>query len=126
MGIAALSSAVGAGGIGLAWLMYLQGAISPATVGRAFRPLYSVLANRYYLDFLYERVIVGKLLLRILATLAEVIDTHVIDRTVNLVGWLARNLGRVPATLQNGQTQAYGAVISIGLVLMLGAFWIWG
>ena len=126
VGIAALSSAVGAGGIGLAWLMYLQGAISPATVGRAFRPLYSVLANRYYLDFLYERVIVGKLLLRILATLAEVIDTHVIDRTVNLVGWLARNLGRVPATLQNGQTQAYGAVISIGLVLMLGAFWIWG
>ena len=126
VGVAALSSAVGASGIVLAWLMYVQGAISPVAMGKTFRPIYVVLANRYYLDCLYERVITGKLLLGLVAGVAEMIDTHIIDRTVNLAGWISRNLGRVPATLQNGQAQAYGAVISLGLVLMLGAFWIWG
>ena len=126
VGVAAVSSAVGAAGVVLAYSMYRLGAPSPAAVTRRFAPVYRVLANRYYIDTLYEEIIVRRLFIDGAGAVVEFIDTHLVDRAVNFTGWLGRNLGRWPSTLQNGQVQAYGAVIASGVILIAAAFWIWG
>src|SRR5512141_1127508 len=51
--IALVSSALALAGIGLAWLMYGAKVISASFVTLAFRPVYTLLENRYYLDRLY-------------------------------------------------------------------------
>ena len=126
VGVAAVSSAVGAAGVVLAYSMYRLGAPSPAAVARRFAPVYRVLANRYYIDTLYEEIIVRRLFIDGVGAVVEFIDTHLVDRAVNFTGWLGRNLGRWPSTLQNGQVQAYGAFIASGVILIAAAFWIWG
>ena len=126
VGVAAVSSAVGAAGVVLAYSMYRLGAPSPAAVARRFAPVYRVLANRYYIDTLYEEIIVRRVFIDGVGAVVEFIDTHLVDRAVNFTGWLGRNLGRWPSTLQNGQVQAYGAFIASGVILIAAAFWIWG
>ncbi len=124
--VAAISSAVGAAGIVLAYSMYRLGLPSPAAVARRFAPIYQALANRYYIDTLYEEIIVRRVFINGAGAVIELIDTHIVDWAVNSTGWLGRNLGRVPSELQSGQAQAYGAVIASGVILIAAAFWIWG
>ena len=124
--VAVVSSAAGALGIVVAYSMYVQGLLSPSVLAQRLRPLHTLLVNRYYLDNLYEGVVVRHVLIRVLGQTAEVIEGQFIERTVNGVALIGRNVGRIPVAMQNGQVQAYGAIISIGIVLILAGFWIWG
>ena len=123
--VALLSIGAAGAGIVLAWAMYAQKAISPESVGRAFKPVYTVLANRYYVDYLYEDILIRKVLYGGIARGSEWVDSNIVDRFGNTVGWVVRNLGRAPAQLQTGQVQAYGAVITAGLLLLVAGFWVW-
>jgi NADH-quinone oxidoreductase subunit L len=124
--VAAISSAVGAAGIVTAYLMYVRKSISAEAVGSRFRPLHVLFTQKYYMDHLYESLFTVKFLHGGLARSLDWFDANVVDRGANTLGWVGRNFGRVPAQLQTGQTQFYGAVFTIGLVLVLGAFWVWG
>ncbi len=124
--VAAISSLAGAIGIALAYGMYVRRVLSPAAVVQRLGPLYTLLVNRYYIDVLYERVLVKTVYVTISGLILEVFDGQVIDRAGNFIGWLGRNVGRLPGAMQNGQVQAYGAVIALGTILILAGFWIWG
>ena len=123
--VATTASIAGVAGLALAYLMYVRGTISPAKVGATFKPVYTLLANRWYIDYLYERIIVGKIVLGAAAGAAELID-RAVDGVGNLSAAITRNLGKIPAAMQNGQVQVSGAVISIGLIIILASYWIWG
>jgi NADH-quinone oxidoreductase subunit L len=60
---------------------------------RALRAGYLFLANKYYLDFLYEKIIVWAIAHPI-AWAANWVNQNVIDGIVNAVGWAGRRLGR--------------------------------
>jgi NADH-quinone oxidoreductase subunit L len=124
--VGTLSSIAGVIGIAVAYAIYVNGAVWPRALAAPMKPVHTLLANRYYIDYFYERIIVGRVLYGGVGVIAEFVDTHVVDRTGNFVGAVGRNVGRLPGAMQNGQVQAYSAVISVGLVLLLGAFWIWG
>ena len=124
--VAAISSGVGAAGIVTAYLMYVRRSIAAEAVGRAFRPLYVLFSQKYYMDHLYETLFTARFFYGGAARMLDWTDTNVVDRGVNSIGWVGRNFGRLPALLQTGQLQVYGAVISAGLVVILAAFWIWG
>ena len=124
--VAFYSSLAGAIGITAGYAIYVQGSISPVAIGRAFQPVYQLLFNRYYIDYFYEQIIVQRVFYQTVGFVSEFADTHLVDRTANTIGWLGRTVGRIPAALQNGQVQGYGMVISVGLIFILAAFWIWG
>ncbi|MBF8299251.1 MAG: NADH-ubiquinone oxidoreductase chain [Dehalococcoidia bacterium] len=124
--VAVLSTAAAGSGMVLAFLVYGRRATFTARVGSSFAPVYRLLVNRYYMDRLYEDVFVRKVLYSGIARGSEWVDVNVIDRVVNTLGWLGRNLGRAPAQLQTGQVQAYGAVATAGLVVLVIGFWVWG
>jgi NADH-quinone oxidoreductase subunit L len=120
--IAAASTALAVGGIGLAVLIYGTGSISLARMPRPWRIAQRVLEERFYMDYLYETLIVRRLLFQGLFLASDWIDRHVVDGAVDLIGWVGRNSGRFVAQLQNGQVQAYGVAVSIGAIVLLWTF----
>jgi NADH-quinone oxidoreductase subunit L len=119
-GMAAASTAVALAGFLLAWLFYGVHVFSAEKVQRALAPLHTLVSNKYYMDHLYERVIVGTLFYRGVAFVLDLFDRLVVDGIVNGVAW---GTGRAAAglrRLQSGQVQAYGAVAFVGLLITLG------
>jgi NADH-quinone oxidoreductase subunit L len=115
--IAITSTALALGGIALAWLIYYAQVVPASALQRLFRPVHALLENKYYLDVIYERVIVGWLFYGVLAGTLATFDRVVVDGVVNQVGRGARQTSGVLRYLQNGQFQAYGVVAFAGLVV---------
>ncbi len=124
--IATISSVLAAGGILLAYAMYISGVISPAAMGRRFSAIYTVLFRKYYFDELYEGEITIKAFYGRVAKFLAWFDITWIDNVNVQLSKLTGNFGRGLANVQNGQTQAYAAVMAIGFVIVLFAFLVWG
>ena len=125
--IAVISNAVAVAGIGLAVLTYAwpRPFITSEPLSRG-GPLHTLLAQRYYMDDLYEGVIVGRVFYRAVAAITDWVDRNIVDGIVGMVGWISRNIGSLLALAQNGQVQTYpliaaaGGLVIIVLYLALG------
>jgi len=124
--VAAISTTAALAGLALAYGGYAAGWYSPAGVARRFGGLYTLISNKYYLDNLYEGGIVRNGFYRGAARTAHWVDENVVDRTADGVGKIARNIGQVVKQLQTGQAQTYAAGTAVGLLLIYGAFIIFG
>ena len=120
--IAAISTVVALAGIGLAYLMYISRAISPEGMGRAFRPVHTLLSRKYFLDELYEDVIVKLVFYRGISYALDWVDKSVVDNVANFCGWLGANTGTAIRQAQTGQLQAYGMGISVGILIIFAIF----
>jgi NADH-quinone oxidoreductase subunit L len=119
-GMAASSTAAALAGLFVAWLFYGLQVFSAENVRRALAPLHKLISNKYYMDDLYEKVIVGTLFYRGVAFVLDQFDRRVVDGIVNGVAWsIARAAGGL-RRLQSGQVQAYGAIAFVGLLITLG------
>ena len=125
--MAVISNVVAIAGIGLAVLTYAWP--RPFTTSEPLSkggPLHTLLAQRYYMDDLYEGVIVGRVFYRAVAAITDWVDRNIVDGIVGLVGWISRNIGSLLALVQNGQVQTYpliaaaGGLVIIILYLALG------
>ncbi len=114
--ISVVSVAVGLAGLWLAWLIYSLRAVRSEDVSRTLAPLQTLLDRKYYLDDLYEGVIVYRVILRGVAALTDAWDRYVVDGAVNGVAALTRFGSRQVRLAQAGQAQLYGAAIFIGVV----------
>jgi NADH-quinone oxidoreductase subunit L len=117
--LAIISMLVALAGIGLASLMYLRRRVSPETLVQKLKPLHVLASRKYYMDELYEDLVVTRFLYKGVSRLAAWLDEAVIDRAVDLVGWCTRTIGRLLTHLQTGQVQSYGLGITAGLLLIL-------
>ena len=120
--LAAASTLVAAAGIGLAYLMYVARRVSPERLSEQFAPVHRLLYRKYYMDEAYELYGVQRGLYGGLAYALDWADRAVIDRLVNMLGWFAANIGGALRQAQTGQLQAYGTVISVGILAMLGMY----
>ena len=82
-------------GVLLAAAMYLKPLVSPAAVAHAARPIYTFLVHRWYVDELYNVLFVLPALG--VARFISAIDTQVIDRFINSLAWIARQIASVDA-----------------------------
>jgi NADH-quinone oxidoreductase subunit L len=73
----------------------------------------TLFANKYYVDELYDWVIVRPL--RAVGQLLFVIDQLVINAIVYSIGWLPALIGRGIRPAQSGRLQGYGLGMAIGL-----------
>ena len=122
IGIAAVSTLIALAGIALATAMYRWRPGLFGALGAPLRPLYRLLANRYYMDHLYEGIGVRQAAYRGLFFASDWWDRRVVDGFADLTGWFGRNSGRALAQFQNGQVQAYGAGIAVGAALLILAY----
>jgi NADH-quinone oxidoreductase subunit L len=119
-GLATSSTAAALLGLLIAWLFYGLQVLSADSVRRALAPLHTLISNKYYMDHLYERVIVGTLFYRGVSVALDLFDRWVVDGIVNGAAWGTRGAAGGLRRLQSGQVQAYGAVAFVGLLLTLG------
>ena len=124
--VAAISSVLAVAGIGLAYLMYMKGTISPTGLGAQFPTVYQILIRKYYFDELYENQIVRRGYYKYIANALLWFDEHWIDNAnVYLSNWVSR-IGKSGTLIQNGQTQSYAISMVIGVVAVVAAFLLWG
>jgi len=107
-------------GAGLAYLMYIRRWPSSEVVGRTFSVPYKVFFRKYWMDELYEKVFVVRILVDGIFRITQMFDTYVVDGLVNAVGWGTLADGQVMRKAQTGQLQAYGLVMVLGLVIIIG------
>ncbi len=138
-----ISLLVAASGIGLAYLMYVKGSVSPEKMAARFKPIYTFFYNKWYFDELYMATIInptywlmealykfdqliidgmvngaGKLTLFI-SWAHERFDTYVVDGAVNGSGYLSMFFGRNIRKIQTGQLQTYALFVFFGAVVFL-------
>ena len=106
------------------WLVHLAG--SERVLESMHRlypgPIHTLLTQKYYVDALYEGIIVRRGFYRAFAGLTNWLDRRIVDGAVDLVGWFFRNIGSVVGRLQTGQTQAYATGVALGSLLIILGF----
>jgi len=83
------------------------------------KPVHTLLSQKYYVDTLYEDVIVRIGFLRVIAGTLDWIDRNLVDGIVDLIGWFFRNIGTAIGKFQTGQVQAYATGIAFGILAII-------
>jgi NADH-quinone oxidoreductase subunit L len=115
-GVAVLAATAG---LLVAWRMYSKGVKRGTSQG-----LHRVLYDKYYVDELYQATIVGPLVWLSRNVLWKVVDTGVIDGTVNGIAHGASSIGDTVRHTQSGNTRSYAVWVIIGAIVVFGiVFW---
>jgi NADH-quinone oxidoreductase subunit L len=102
-------------GVVTAWWFYLKQPSIPAAIARTFKPVVTVLENKYYMDWINEHVFAAGA--RLLGTgLWKGGDQAVIDGAIN---GSARGIGGLAGVMRGWQT---GRLYQYALVMLLGIF----
>ena len=113
-----------AAGVAVSYYMYMINPALPAALQRMFQPLYKLLENKYYLDWINENILSRGA--RMLGTgLWQVGDRALIDGVVvngswKLVGWVAG----VVRWMQSGFLYHYALMMILG-VFVLMTYFVW-
>lgn len=113
-----MSIVVSLGGIALAYAMYSEKPFLSKDWASTRAPhLYQLLVHQYFIDTFYKKTFV--LGARFTAQMGQWFDRYIIEGIANSVASIVTWLGKRGASIQNGQTQIYGAVAFGGLAIIL-------
>jgi NADH-quinone oxidoreductase subunit L len=111
-------------GLLLAWWLYIKNPDAPRRLAQRMHGLYTLVYNKYYVDEIYNALIVQPLLWISTNVLWHVVDEGVIEGAVNGSGRVARDSGSKLRELQSGNARSYASWVVIGAVgvtmLLLG------
>ena len=115
-GVAVVAAAIG---LIVAWRMYAKRVKEGTSTG-----LHKVLYNKYYVDEIYQATVVGPLMWLSSNVFWKVVDTGIIDGTVNGIASGATSVGDTVRHTQSGNTRSYAVWVVIGAILVFGIiFW---
>jgi len=115
-GVAMVAAIVG---LTVAWRMYAKDVKRGTSEG-----LHKILYNKYYVDELYDALVVGPLVWLSRNVLWKVVDVGVIDGAVNGVASGATAVGDTVRHTQSGNTRSYAVWVLVGAVVLFGIiFW---
>jgi NADH-quinone oxidoreductase subunit L len=120
----ALSVGVAAAGIGIAVFFWLRRPDGADGVARSSGGAYKLLYNKYYIDEIYDALIVQPIKRTSEDALWKGVDAGLIDGTVNGVGATVRGASQALRQLQTGSVRTYAASLFLGAVMILG-WYLW-
>ena len=120
--MATVSTVVAVAGMSLAGVLYFRAREAQREPLESVKPIHTLLSQKYYLDSLYEDVVVRRVFYGRFAGMVDWLDRNMVDGLVDAVAWIIRNIGPVLGRLQTGQVQSYGAVIAFGILIILLGF----
>jgi NADH-quinone oxidoreductase subunit L len=109
--------AVGAAGIGAAVFIYRAGSNLAARFARGAGPVYSLIANRYWVDELYEATVLRAYYAG--CDLFNGFDRIVVDGAVNASATVAQGTSQIVRLFQNGFVRSYALLFLIGSAALL-------
>jgi NADH-quinone oxidoreductase subunit L len=114
-----ISLALAIGGIVLAMYMYLIDTTLPERLASRFQRAYRVLIGKYYVDELYDQLVVEPVK-RASDWLWAQVDVGIVDGTINLAGEFVRNDSAWLSRMQSGFVRNYALSIFLGAVVVIG------
>jgi len=108
-------------GIFVAHRFYIRNPETPGRLAERYKILYRILLNKYYVDELYDRVLVNPLL-KLAWFLWKRFDVLVIDGLVNGVADSVKGLGEVIRRIQTGYLRNYALGLLLGAIFILAYF----
>jgi NADH-quinone oxidoreductase subunit L len=111
-------------GIRMAYSLYVKNTAIPDRIADKFKGTYNLLLNKYRVDELYNYVFVDGLVHKLAKVLYSVGDVKIIDGFIN---WSAAAIGRTSERgrkLQTGYVQQYAFSMGLGLVVLVGLYYI--
>ena len=110
------------GGVAVAWFFYMVKPGIPAAIQRTFKPIHTLLENKYFFDRFNEIFFAGgaRLLGKGLWKAGDqgLIDGIAVNGTAKLVGWIAQ----MSRLFQTGHIYQYAFTMIIGVFILL-TFW---
>ncbi|HMV91858.1 MAG TPA: NADH-quinone oxidoreductase subunit L [Thauera aminoaromatica] len=110
------------GGVALAWFFYMKRPDIPAAIQRTFKPIHTLLENKYYFDRFNEIFFAAgaRLLGRGLWKAGDqaLIDGVAVNGSARLVGWVAQ----MSRLFQTGHLYQYAFMMIIGVFVLL-TYW---
>jgi len=115
-----MAASVGAAlaGLAVAYLFYIARPELPGRVAAGADAMYSILKGKYYVDEIYDAVIVWPIVRTAREFLWRFVDSFVIDGTVNGFGDMIRGAARGLRRMQSGYVRAYAGWILLGGILV--------
>jgi NADH-quinone oxidoreductase subunit L len=112
-------------GVVLAWYFYMINPKVPAAIKRIFQPVYTLLDNKYYLDWINENILARAARLLGVGLWKGgdqgVIETGIVNASWKFVGKVAG----VVRKFQSGYLYQYALVMVIGIVVLMTVFVTW-
>ena len=119
VGMMVVSIIIAVLGILSAYRMYIKKPGLPDRLAERYSTPYQMIANKYWMDEIYDFVFVGPLI-RVSVFLWRIFDDILVDGTVNGVAAVVRGGSQVFRRLQTGNVQSYALSILVGVVLIIG------
>lgn len=113
----AISVAIALVGIGIGWSVFSK---------RPLLQMPRLLENKYYVDEIYDAVIVKPIVVGSREGLWKMFDVGVIDGTLHAIADGVAQLGSLARRLQPGFVRTYAAIILVGALILIGYFAYYG
>jgi NADH-quinone oxidoreductase subunit L len=117
--MAIISTVAALSGIGIALLIYARRRGQGKDPLEKAGSVHTLISQKYYMDTLYEDVVVRKGFHRIFAGLLDWLDRNLVDGVADLIGWFFRNIGTAIGKFQTGQVQAYATGVAFGVLAII-------
>jgi len=114
VGLAATSVVVVLDGFYAAWIFYCKRPGSAAVLAQKFKPLYSLLDHKYWVDEIYGVLIVAPLLAVSRVVLNGLVDTGIIQGAASGLAGTTRAGGWVVRRVQSGNIRSYAGWLALG------------
>jgi NADH-quinone oxidoreductase subunit L len=111
-------------GIRMAYSLYVKNTSLPDRIADRFKGAYNLLLNKYKVDEIYNYIFVDGLVHRLAKALYTIGDVKIID---GLINWFAGAIGSTSQSgkkLQTGYVQQYAFTMGLGLVVLVGLYYV--
>jgi NADH-quinone oxidoreductase subunit L len=130
LGLATISVLVAAGGLFVAYLFYYKKPLTAASYAAKNPTLYRIVSNKFYVDEIYQAIIVTPLLVFSRLILGTLVDGGFINGSGYGAGAATRGLGSLVRRIQSGNIRSYAGWLALGaaaviIVMIFGhSFWL--
>jgi NADH-quinone oxidoreductase subunit L len=115
-----VSTLIALAGVGAAAYCFLWNRAAGDRIAAAAAPIHRLLANKYYVDELYDAAVIQPIKRLSDAVLWRVVDARIIDGAVNGAGAAVVRAGAGASRVQTGSMRTYAAGLLLGAVTALG------
>jgi NADH-quinone oxidoreductase subunit L len=120
-GIAIPSVLIGLTGILIAWILYKKESLLPERIARALGGFYQTVYHKFYIDEIYL-FITRKIIFNYISRPVAWFDRHIVDGTMNGIGWITVTSSKGIRNLQSGNLPQYGMVFVLAAILLVLVF----
>ncbi|HEX7158135.1 MAG TPA: proton-conducting transporter membrane subunit, partial [Edaphobacter sp.] len=117
--LAAVSVLVSFIGFYIAYLLYYKKPGTASAYAERFPALYRIVLNKFYIDEIYQTLIVTPLLMFSRLILGTLVDAGIINGSAHLAGTTTRELGSLTRRIQSGNIRSYAGWLALGAAAVM-------